>query len=110
MYDLNNLRLLERLAHHTPAAFAGYQALDAAAFAPGAIPPKYKELIAVAVATATQCAYCLHVHGRQAAEARATEQELAEAVAIAIALRAGGALTHATHALAASRAGDAVCR
>lgn len=101
MYDMDNLARIEHLARHTPAAFAGYQQLDAAAFAPGAIPLKYKELIAVAVATATQCAYCLHLHGRQAAAAQATEQELAEALAIAIAIRAGGALTHATHALAA---------
>lgn len=100
MYEMKNLALLERLSQNTPAAFAGYRALDDAAFAAGAIPLKYKELIAVAVAVATQCAYCLAIHGDKARAADVTEKELSEALMIAVALRAGGALTHATHALA----------
>lgn len=100
MYDMQNLALLERLSQTSAKAFAGYQALDSAAFAAGAIPLKYKELIAVAVAVATQCAYCLEIHGDKARAAEVTEKELGEAVMIAVALRAGGALTHATHALA----------
>lgn len=100
MYDMQNLALLERLSQNSPKTFAAYQALDSAAFAAGAIPLKYKELIAIAVAVATQCPYCLRIHGEKAREADATEKEMSEAVMIAVALRAGGAVTHATHALA----------
>ena len=60
---------------------------------------KYKELIAVAVALTTQCPYCIDIHTGNARKAGATETELGEAAMIAAALRAGAAVTHATHAL-----------
>jgi AhpD family alkylhydroperoxidase len=75
-------------------------AFDAAAFSGGVIPLKYKELIAFAVALTTQCPSCIEVHSNRARGAGATEKELAEATLIAAALRAGGAMTHGTHALA----------
>ena len=43
---------------------AAFQAYDKAALANGAIPKKYKELMAIAVALTTQCAYCLELHRR----------------------------------------------
>ncbi len=65
----------------------------------GAIPLRYRELIAIAVALTTQCAYCLDVHSRAAAKAGATAKELAEAAMVAAAVRAGGTLGHALLAL-----------
>jgi AhpD family alkylhydroperoxidase len=67
----------------------------------GAIPVKYKELIAVAVALTTQCPYCIDIHSANARKAGATDVELVEASMVAAALRAGAAVTHATHALSA---------
>lgn len=75
----------------------GFQEMDKAALAEGAISKKHKELIAIAVALTTQCGYCLEVHRKAAVAAGATEQELAEATFVAVALRAGAALTHGTH-------------
>ncbi|MBX9627463.1 MAG: carboxymuconolactone decarboxylase family protein, partial [Gemmataceae bacterium] len=72
-------------------------AFDAAAMKDGAIPAKYKELMAVAVALTTQCPYCIDIHARKARAAGCTDAELAEAGLVAAALRAGGAITHATH-------------
>lgn len=60
----------------------------------GAIPAKYRELIALAVALTTQCSYCLDSHTRNAAKAGATREEIAETVFLAAALRAGGAVGH----------------
>lgn len=60
----------------------------------GAIPAKYRELIAIGVAVTTQCAYCLDVHTRRALEVGATREELAETTFIAAALRAGAAVGH----------------
>ena len=79
---------------------AAFQALDSAALAGGAIPRKYKELMALAVALTTQCPYCLDIHRAEAVKAGASEAELAETVFVAVALRAGAALTHGTHLLA----------
>ncbi|MGD9885393.1 MAG: carboxymuconolactone decarboxylase family protein [Reyranella sp.] len=61
----------------------------------GAIPRKYRELIALGVAFTTQCAYCIDTHTRQALEAGASKEEIAEAAFVAAAVRAGGTLAHA---------------
>ena len=99
MYDMKNLTKLKKLSTLAPEAFKGFVAFDKAAFEGGAIPLKYKELMAVAVALTTQCPYCIDIHAKKAKEAGATEQELAETTLVAAALRAGGAVTHGTHAL-----------
>src|SRR5262245_40588308 len=65
----------------------------------GAIPRKYRELIALGVALTTQCAYCIDTHTRQARVAGASRQEIAEAAFVAAAVRAGGTLAHALLAL-----------
>jgi AhpD family alkylhydroperoxidase len=97
MYDMANLKKLGTIGKAAPEAMSGFQAFDKAALADGAIPKKYKELMALAVALTTQCPYCLEVHRGEAIKAGATEAELAETVFVAAALRAGAALTHGTH-------------
>jgi AhpD family alkylhydroperoxidase len=99
MYDMKNLAKFPRLGELAPEAFKAFKAFDAAAFEHGVIPLKYKELIAVAIALTTQCPYCIDIHATKAKKAGATEQDLAETTLIAAALRAGGAMTHGTHAL-----------
>jgi AhpD family alkylhydroperoxidase len=99
MYDMKNLAKLKKLGQLAPDSMKAFQAFDAAALAAGAIPQKYKELMAIAVALTTQCPYCIEIHARKAREAGATEAELAETVMVSAALRAGAALTHGTHCL-----------
>ncbi|MEO8429600.1 MAG: carboxymuconolactone decarboxylase family protein [Verrucomicrobiota bacterium] len=76
-----------------------FWAFDKAAVADGAIPVKYKELIAIAVALTTQCPYCIEIHNANARKAGATGVEIAEAAMVAATLRAGASVTHSTHAL-----------
>jgi len=99
MYDMKNLSKFKKLGELAPEAFKAFAAFDEAAVKFGVIPLKYKELMAVAVALTTQCPYCIEIHSKKAKQAGATEQELAETTLIAAALRAGGAMTHGTHAL-----------
>jgi AhpD family alkylhydroperoxidase len=99
MYDLKNLAKLKTLDANAPEAMKAFWAFDKAAMTPGAIPGKYKELMALAVAFTTQCPYCIDIHANRAREASASDQEIAETVAVAAALRAGAAITHGTHAL-----------
>src|SRR5579862_3563796 len=88
---------LKKLA---PDEFKGFVALDAIVGKEnGAIPRKYRELIALAVACTTQCPYCLDVHTKNAKRAGASREEVAEAAFLAAALRAGAAVTHGTLAL-----------
>ncbi len=99
MYTSDNLKKLPKLGELAPDATKAFWAYDKAALADGAIPKKYKELMAIAVALTTQCPYCIDVHKKQAVKAGVTEAELAEAVHVAAALRAGAAITHGTHLL-----------
>jgi AhpD family alkylhydroperoxidase len=100
MYNKENLTKIEKMNNLAPEVMKAFWAFDKAAVADGAIPVKYKELIAVAVALTTQCPYCIAIHSGNARKAGATETELVEAAMVAASLRAGAAVTHATHALA----------
>ena len=97
MYESNNIKKLPKLGSKASEAWQTFLAFDKAALADGAIPKKYKELMAVAVALTTQCPYCIDIHAGAARNAGASDEELAEAGFVAAALRAGAAVTHATH-------------
>ncbi len=99
MYNMKNMSKLKTLSTLAPRGMEAFMAFDSAAMADGAIPAKYKELIAVAVALTTQCPYCIEIHTKKARAAQVTDEELAEAVLVAAALRAGGAITHGTHTM-----------
>lgn len=95
--ELNNLGELRQLV---PTEFDGFAQLDRiVGRQDGAIPRKYRELVALAVACTTQCPYCLDVHTKAARNAGASREEVAEAVFVAAALRAGAAVTHGALAL-----------
>ena len=99
MYNKENLGKLKKMDNLAPQVMKAFWAFDKAAVAEGAIPVKYKELIAVAVALTTQCPYCIDIHSGNARKAGATDAEIVEAGIVAAALRAGSAVTHTTHAL-----------
>lgn len=99
MYDAANMKKLKTMKELAPEGMAAFDALNAAVFKEGALSLKVKELIAVAVAVTTQCPYCIDAHVKKAKAAGATDAELTEATLVAAALRAGGAVTHGTHAI-----------
>ena len=99
MYKKENLAKLKKMDSLAPQVMKAFWAFDKAAVAEGAIPVKYKELMAVAVALTTQCPYCIDIHSGNARKAGATDAEMVEAAMVAASLRAGAAVTHATHAL-----------
>lgn len=99
MFDMKQLSKLKQLDSNAPEAMKAFWAFDKAAFTPGAIPGKYKELMALAVAFTTQCPYCIEIHSGKAREAGASDAEISETVTVAAAMRAGAAITHGTHAL-----------
>jgi AhpD family alkylhydroperoxidase len=99
MYDMNNLEKFKMLEVHAPEAMKAFMVFDKAAWSDGAIPKKYKELIAVAVALTTQCPYCIELHVERARKLDASDAEIAETVLAAAALRAGSSVTHGTHTM-----------
>ncbi|WP_298485874.1 carboxymuconolactone decarboxylase family protein [uncultured Maribacter sp.] len=85
------------LGKNAEIAMKAFQEFDKVALEDGAIPKKFKELIAIAVALTTQCPYCLEIHKKKAVDTGASKEELAEVTFIAEALRAGAAVVHGTH-------------
>ena len=99
-HDAGDLRFLKEMSKLAPADFTAWFNLDKiTAREDGAIPKKYRELIALAVACTTQCPYCIEVHTKNAKAAGASREEIAESSLLAAALRAGGAATHGAMAL-----------
>jgi AhpD family alkylhydroperoxidase len=94
-HDSDDLKRLAEFKQLAPKEFAAFVEFDKiVGREDGAIPRKYRELIAIAVASTTQCPYCLDVHTRSAKRAGATREEVTEATMLAAALRAGAAVTH----------------
>ena len=98
-HDAADLRLLKDMKMLAPAEFEAWLGLDRIVGRDGAIPRKYRELLAIAVACTTQCPYCIEAHAKGAKAAGATREEIVEASLIAAALRAGGGATHGAMAL-----------
>ncbi len=99
-HDADDLKKLAEMKQLAPTEFSSFVEFDKiVGKKDGAIPQKYRELIAIAVACTTQCPYCLDVHTRGAKKAGATREEVTEAAFLAAALRAGAAVTHGTLAL-----------
>ncbi len=100
MYKNENLaRLKKELDDLAPDVREAFRAFNSTVIADGAIPAKYKELIAVAVALTTQCPHCIDFHSSNAREAGVTDAEMFEAAVIAASLQVGVADTHAAHAV-----------
>ncbi len=108
MYDMKNMARLPDLERAVPEAMAAFTAFGDAVFADGVLSRKHKELIAVAVALATQCPYCIEFHTGYARKEGASDAELSEAAMVSSAIRAGGAVTHATHLFKPRRLAEVV--
>jgi AhpD family alkylhydroperoxidase len=99
-HDAADLRFLKQMSNLAPNDFNAWLGLDKiVGREDGAIPRKYRELIALAVACTTQCPYCIEVHTKAAKAAGASREEITESSLLAAALRAGGAATHGAMAL-----------
>ena len=94
--DIKRLKDMRALA---PADYEAWVNFNRIIARDGAIPKKYRELIAVGVAVAIQCPFCMEAHAKGAKAAGATREEIVEATFVASAIRAGAATTHGTMAL-----------
>ena len=99
-HDPSDVKLLRDMRTLAPADFEAWLGLNSITKREdGAIPRKYRELIAIAVSCTTQCPYCLEAHTRGAKAAGATREEVAEAALLAAGGGGGGGPTHGTLAL-----------
>ena len=99
LYPQATRELAEQRTRLAPGTAAAFRAFSQSVFAPGALPTKTKQLIAVAVAHVTQCPYCIRSHTGAALRHGAKAEEIMEAIWIAAEMRAGGAYAHSALAL-----------
>jgi AhpD family alkylhydroperoxidase len=101
---LRELTPLHRELRRTvPEVYEGFGELHRAAFAPGALDTRTKELIALAIGVVEGCDGCIASHAQAAARAGATRQEAAEAIGVTFLMKGGPATIHGP------RAFDAFC-
>jgi AhpD family alkylhydroperoxidase len=94
-YDAADTQHRSEMSKLAPADFKAWMAVNMIpGHEGGAIPPRTREIIAVAVAHATGCPYCIESHVKKAKALDVTKQEIAEAVLISAALCAGAAAAH----------------
>lgn len=86
-----------------PDVIGAYAEMQRAAISDGALPAKFKELIALAVAVTRECDGCIASHARGAAKRGATESEVAEALGVAVMMNGGPGTVWAPRALGAFR-------
>lgn len=99
---LDDLGPLHReLRRNIPEVYQGFQSLHGAAFTPGALDAKTKELIAMAIGVVEQCDGCIASHAQAAARAGATREEAAEAIGVTFLMNGGPATIYGPRAYAA---------
>lgn len=95
--------LTRELRQAIPDVYDGFRSLHSAAFRPGVLEVKHKEMIALAIAVSSECDGCIASHARGAAKAGATQEEVAEALGVTILMNGGPATIWAPRAYAAFR-------
>lgn len=71
-----------------------FMGLLGAAYQPGALDIKAKELISVAIGVFSRCEYCIAFHVYKALEAGANRQEIMEAAMVSVAFGGGPAMAY----------------
>jgi len=84
-----------------PDVMTSMGALGKAAYAPGALPTKIKELMALAIGIADRCDGCIAYHTKGAHRYGASREEVAETIAVAIQMGGGPSMVFGAQALAA---------
>lgn len=93
--------LHRELRRAVPDVYKGFGELYKAAFAPGALDQRTKELIALAIGVVEGCDGCIASHARAAVQAGASKQEAAEAIGVTFLMNGGPATIHGPRAYAA---------
>ena len=79
-HDENDIKLMREMRKLAPDDFNAWLGLNnIVGRENGAIPKKYRELIAIAVSATTQCPYCMEAHAKAAHAAGASREEVVEA-------------------------------
>lgn len=88
-----------KLREGNPDVMAAFRALDQASSKPGALDPKFKELICLAIGIAVRCDGCLAYHAKAAIKYGATREEVIEMIGVAVYMGGGPSTIYGAEAL-----------
>ncbi|HBA85455.1 MAG TPA: carboxymuconolactone decarboxylase family protein [Verrucomicrobia bacterium] len=77
-----------------PDMMKGFGSLFTSVMKEGALPLKYKELIALAMGVGSCCEPCINLHVKKCLNAGATKEEIMEAASVAVVMQGGPAYTY----------------
>ena len=89
-YKRNMAKVKERV----PETVAGFGTLFQKVMSDGALPLKYKELVAIGIAVGEHCEPCIFLHVQKALEAGCTPEEIMEAASVSVVMAGGPGYTH----------------
>ena len=93
-HDENDVKLMREMRKLAPDDFNAWLGLNSIVGREnGAIPRKYRELIAIAVSGTTQCPYCIDAYTQASLEKGSNVEEMTEAVHVAAAIRGGASFS-----------------
>jgi AhpD family alkylhydroperoxidase len=92
-----------RLKEEVPDVIDSYATMQRAVMTDGALPAKFKELIALAIGASKECDGCIAAHALGAVGQHATEAEVAEAMGVVVLMNGGPGTVWGARALAAYR-------
>jgi AhpD family alkylhydroperoxidase len=98
-HGVDTKTVFRRMRELAPDAYRAWLEFDQKAFAPGALPAKTKELIALGIAHITQCPWCIDAHTKKAMGAGCSDEEIGEVIFVAMAMASGAAWSYGGLAL-----------
>uniref|UniRef100_A0A2P2IEM4 4-carboxymuconolactone decarboxylase n=1 Tax=Hirondellea gigas TaxID=1518452 RepID=A0A2P2IEM4_9CRUS len=85
---------LEEVSLTNEASVGAFMNLLGAAYEPGKLDVKFKELISIAIAVYSRCEYCIVFHTYKALEAGATREEIMESAMVSVAFGGGPTIAY----------------
>jgi alkylhydroperoxidase/carboxymuconolactone decarboxylase family protein len=93
-YDPAHLPNFSKISEGSPELAEKFFSYYGAVFAPGALSPREKALIALAVSHTVQCPYCIEAYSKACLQQGSDLEQMTEAVHVATAIRGGASLIH----------------
>lgn len=94
-------KLMGEMETKIPETMNAFTALHKASTDAGALPSKFKELIAVGIAIVIRCDGCIAFHVKHALNAGASSEEIMETIGVAVTMGGGPAVVYGCEAMEA---------
>ncbi|MGB3345179.1 MAG: carboxymuconolactone decarboxylase family protein [Aequorivita sp.] len=96
-------KLMREMGTKIPETMKAFNALHKASTDAGALPTKFKELIAVGIAIVVRCDGCIAFHVKHALNAGVSSEEIMETIGVAVTMGGGPAVVYGCEAMEALR-------